>query len=47
VGIVYEGYLAKRGLLNTAFRRRWFILNSKHQVIYEYYLACSFIALYV
>jgi hypothetical protein len=32
VSIVYQGHLAKRGLLNTAFRKRWFVLNSKNQV---------------
>ena len=30
--IVHQGYMAKRGLLNTAFRRRWFVLNSHFKV---------------
>lgn len=35
--IVHQGHLAKRGLLNTAFRRRWFVLNSQQKVSTEYY----------
>lgn len=46
VCIVYEGYLAKRGLLNTAFRRRWFIMNSKRQVSPDtYYMLWNLINL--
>jgi hypothetical protein len=32
VVICHEGYLSKRGQLNTAFKKRWFVLDSEHMV---------------
>ena len=34
VHILHEGFLSKRGRLNTAFRRRWFIMTSECQLLY-------------
>lgn len=32
VSICHEGYLGKRGQLNTSFKRRWFVLTSEQKV---------------
>ena len=34
VHIVHEGFLSKRGRLNTAFRKRWFIMTSELVLLY-------------
>ena len=32
--ICHEGYLGKRGQFNTAYQRRWFVLDSDQKVSY-------------
>lgn len=34
---VKEGFLMKRGFVNTAFQRRWFVLHSCYLFFYRYY----------
>jgi hypothetical protein len=34
VHIVHEGFLSKRGRVNTAFRKRWFIMTSELVLLY-------------
>mmetsp|Transcript_13311 Transcript_13311/g.21802 ORF Transcript_13311/g.21802 Transcript_13311/m.21802 type:complete len:1154 (-) Transcript_13311:142-3603(-) len=34
VHILHEGFISKRGRLNTAFRRRWFIMTSEMVLLY-------------
>lgn len=34
VRILHEGFLSKRGRVNTAFRRRWFIMTSEMVLLY-------------
>jgi hypothetical protein len=34
VHILHEGFLSKRGRLNTAFRKRWFIMTSEMVLLY-------------
>lgn len=39
--ICHEGYLSKRGRLNTAFKKRWFVLDSEQMVCRLIFAGCD------